>query len=98
VVFAIWCGALRFGDEAKMLTSPGSASSASSIASFRQSRHYTRCPVTASTPKPEGGARCVSGARRDLCGGRGVILVHTATSNATKKILALTGIADVIRS
>ena len=36
---------------------------------------YTRCPVTASTPKPEGGARCVSSARRDLCGGRGVILV-----------------------
>src|SRR5258705_257217 len=28
---------------------------------------------------PEGGARCVSSARRDLCGGRGVILVPTAT-------------------
>ena len=27
------------------------------------------CPVTASTPEPEGGARCVSSARRDLCGG-----------------------------
>jgi hypothetical protein len=33
----------------------------------------TRCLFTASTPKPEGGARCVSSARRDLCGGRGVI-------------------------
>jgi hypothetical protein len=53
----------------------GSASSASSTASFRQSRHYTRCPVTALTPKPEGGARCVSGARRDLGRGRGAILV-----------------------
>ncbi len=31
------------------------------------------------TPEPEGGARCVSGARRDLCGGRGEILVPTAT-------------------
>src|SRR5499426_4108228 len=30
--------------------------------------------------RPEGGARCVSSARRDLCGGRGVILVPTATS------------------
>jgi hypothetical protein len=30
--------------------------------------------------RPEGGARCVSSARRDLCGGRGAILVPTATS------------------
>src|SRR5713226_6353509 len=30
--------------------------------------------------RPEGGARCVSSARRDLCGGRGVILVPTATT------------------
>ena len=29
--------------------------------------------------RPEGGARCVSSARRDLCGGRGEILVPTAT-------------------
>src|SRR5262249_22252580 len=67
------------GDEARRPICPGSASSASSIASFRQSRHYIRCPVTASTPKPEGGARCVSSARRDLGGGRGAILVPTAT-------------------
>ena len=39
----------------------------------------TLCHVTASTPEPEGGARCVSSARRDLCGGRGAILVPTAT-------------------
>ena len=79
---AIRCGGPgsgRFGDEARRPTSPGSASSASSIASFRQSRHYIRCPVTVSTPKPEGGARCVSSARRDLGGGRGPILVPTAT-------------------
>src|SRR5258708_14584366 len=30
--------------------------------------------------RPEGGARCVSSARRDLCGGRGAILVPTADS------------------
>jgi hypothetical protein len=30
-------------------------------------------------PEPEGGVRCVSSARRDLCGGRGAILVPTAT-------------------
>src|SRR4030088_696839 len=41
--------------------------------------YYTRCLVTASTPEPEGGARCVSSARRDLRGGRGEILVPTAT-------------------
>src|SRR5262245_32103402 len=29
--------------------------------------------------RPKGGARCVSSARRDLCGGRGVILVPTVT-------------------
>src|ERR1700730_18193947 len=45
----------------------------------REGRAATRCPVTASTPEPEGGARCVSSARRDLCGGRGEILVPTAT-------------------
>jgi hypothetical protein len=47
----------------------------SSLASFRQSGRYTRCHVTASTPKPEAGARCVSSARRDLCGGGEQILV-----------------------
>src|SRR5262245_55203380 len=36
--------------------------------------------LTTSTPEPEGGARCVSSARRDLCGGRGAILVPTATN------------------
>ena len=46
---------------------------------FRQSGRYMPCRVTASTLKPEGGARCVSSARRDLCGGRGPILVPTAT-------------------
>jgi hypothetical protein len=61
---------------------------ASSIASFRQSRHYTRCPATASTLKPEGGARCVSSARRDLCGGRGAILVPTATLRLTPQYSA----------
>src|SRR5262249_43993489 len=59
--------------------SAGRSLSGSSTASFRQSRHYTRCHVTASTPKPEGGARCASSARRDLCGGRGESLVPTAT-------------------
>src|SRR6266446_296173 len=34
--------------------------------------------------RPEGGARCVSSARRDLCGGRGAILVPTATIVAIK--------------
>ena len=35
--------------------------------------------VRATDVRPEGGARCVSSARRDLCGGRGEILVPTAT-------------------
>src|SRR5437016_11860586 len=35
--------------------------------------------VRAADVRPEGGARCVSSARRDLCGGRGEILVPTAT-------------------
>jgi hypothetical protein len=34
---------------------------------------------SAADVRPEGGARCVSSARRDLCGGRGAILVPTAT-------------------
>src|SRR4051794_30169606 len=36
---------------------------------FPPIRPYTRCPATASTPEPEGGARCVSSACRNLCGG-----------------------------
>ena len=52
------------------------------IASLRRSRHCARCPVIVSTLKLEGGAGCVSSARWDVCGGRGAILVATATSNA----------------
>lgn len=47
---------------------------------FPPSELYTRCLVTASTPKPEGGARCVSSARRDLYGGRLATAVPTVTS------------------
>src|ERR1700693_5482114 len=35
--------------------------------------------------RPEGGARCVSSARRDLCGGRGAILVPTATADCASQ-------------
>jgi hypothetical protein len=40
---------------------------------------YTRCLVTASTQELEGGARCVSSARRDLYGGRLATAVPTVT-------------------
>jgi hypothetical protein len=81
----------RSNDAARKRISPGSASSGSWIASSRQSWCYTRCLCTASTPEPEGGARCVSSARRDLCGGRGAILVPTATSGKRKISVARTG-------
>jgi hypothetical protein len=48
-------------------------------ASFRRSAYDIHCPVTVSTPKSEGGARCVSSARRDLSGGRPATVVPTAT-------------------
>jgi hypothetical protein len=51
---------------------------------FGQSERYTRCPVAASTPEPEGGARCVGSAGRDPCGGR-EILVPTATLNYKRR-------------
>src|SRR5438128_3503761 len=57
----------------------GRGSSSASPASFRQSERYIRCLVTASTPEPEGGARCVSSARRDLYGGRLATAVPTVT-------------------
>jgi hypothetical protein len=72
-------GSHRSSGAAKRHASAGRGSSRLSPASFRQSELYTRCLVTASTPEPEGGARCVSSARRYLCGGRGEILVPTAT-------------------
>ena len=37
--------------------------------------------------RPEGGARCVSSARRDLCGGRGAIPVPTATIGRVEILL-----------
>src|SRR6266446_11005992 len=55
------------------------SSPAPPTASSRRSGYYIHCHVTASTPEPEGGARCVSSARRDLCGGRSVMAVPTAT-------------------
>jgi hypothetical protein len=44
----------------------------------------------ASTPEPEGGARCVSSARRDLRGGRGAILVLPRPSAGSKLRAAAT--------
>src|ERR1700674_1972182 len=52
---------------------------ASPTASSRRSGYYIHCPVTVSTPEPEGRARCVSSARRDLCGGRLATAVPTVT-------------------
>src|ERR1700694_2743845 len=72
-------GSHRSSGAARRHVSAGRGSSSSSPVSFRQSEPYTRCLVTALTPEPEGGARCVSSARRDLRGGRGEILVPTAT-------------------
>src|SRR3984957_3535123 len=57
------------------MRSPGSPT-----ASFRQYGYHTLNRCIASTPEPEGGARCVSSARRDPCGGRRAIFVPTATT------------------
>src|SRR5215468_7098178 len=42
--------------------------------------------LRAADVRPEGGARCVSSARRDLCGGRSVVSVPTATLRAAYSI------------
>src|SRR6266699_327236 len=57
----------------------GKSSPASPTASSRPSGYYTRCPVTVSTPEPEGRARCVSSACREPCGGRLATAVPTVT-------------------
>src|SRR5262245_60231242 len=44
--------------------------------------------------RPKGGARCVSSARRDLCGGRGAILVPTATIGRVKPTYSTTSSAS----
>src|SRR5262249_14867477 len=64
-----WLKTLR--REAKERISTGAALFASPTASFRRSAYDTQCLVTASTPPSEGGARCVSSARRDLWRGAG---------------------------
>src|SRR5271166_5831951 len=75
-------GYARFGGAVRRRFSAGRNSSNLPAASFRQSRSCIRSRCTALTPEPKGGARCVSSARRDLRGGRGAILVSTATSSA----------------
>ncbi len=57
----------------------GKSSRVSPTVSFRQSGYCIPYPVTASTPEPEGGARCVSSARRDLREGSGATRFPTAT-------------------
>src|SRR6059036_3518712 len=74
----------RSSGAAKRHASAGRGSSSASPASFRQSERYTRCLVTASTPEHEGGARCVSSARRDLYGGRLATAVPTVTIGSEK--------------
>ncbi len=44
--------------------------------------------VTASTPEPEGGARCVSSARRDLRGGRPATVASHPVCRAAAKGMA----------
>ena len=72
-------GYARFGGAVRRRFSAGRNSSNLPANSFRQSRSCIRSRCTALTPEPKGGARCVSSARRDLRGGRGAILVSTAT-------------------
>jgi hypothetical protein len=62
-------GSNRSSDAASVRTSTGMRSRGSPPASSRQYGYYTLNRCIASTPEPEGGARCVSSARRDLCGG-----------------------------
>src|SRR2546428_4085112 len=73
----LWLASLKRRSQTARLS--WERSSSASPASFRQSERYTRCLVTASTPEPEGGARCVSSARRDLYGGRLATAVPTVT-------------------
>src|SRR5499425_1014859 len=44
--------------------------------------------LRAADVRPEGGARCVSSARRDLCGGRSVMSVPTATIRPSVELQA----------
>src|SRR5580704_8073856 len=72
-------GSSRSSDAASVHSCAGRNLSASPTVSSRRSGYHTHCHVTASTPEPEGRARCVSSARRDLCGGRLVTAVPTVT-------------------
>ena len=76
------------GGEAKRRISTGTALFASPTASFHRSAYDTQCLVTASTPPSEGRARCVSSARRDLCGGRSATSVPTATIRSSAGLQA----------
>ncbi len=73
----------RSGDVVNARVWIGKDLTASQSGLFRKSAYCIHGLFTASAPKPEGGARCVSSARRDLRRGRGVILVPTATSRST---------------
>src|ERR1700736_5950943 len=72
-------GSSLSSDAASVHSCAGRNLSALPTVSSRRSGYYTHCHVTASTPEPEGRARCVSSARRDLCGGRLATAVPTVT-------------------
>ena len=52
--------------------------------------------LRAADVRPEGGARCVSSARRDLCGGRSVMSVPTATVRSLRLYVGLSYAATVV--
>ena len=60
--------------QAAVVRTPSRVATSIRLAAVRRSALWFHA-VCATDVRPEGGARCVSSARRDLCGGRGEILV-----------------------
>ena len=67
------------GDAASEIGCNGLASGCSQITTYRAQRTHTRILRIASRHAPKAGAVCGSSARTDLCGGRQVTAVPTAT-------------------
>ena len=60
-------------------TSSNPAAVSTLVANAESPFYYIHILLHALLPEPEGGAQCVSSARWDLCGGRRVTGVPTAT-------------------
>ncbi len=85
----VGCGGTRFRGAANAAESPWVGSAGSWTDGFQSLASYILILCRASTPLIQGGSRMRRRARTDLCGGRSVMIVPTATASPRNHFLFL---------